>query len=190
MGNHLIKLISNDAILGQNIGSVCNNIAAWSKAASFAATDGFASLSVSVSCLNTQLIGLAAAANALISFNVEDLNISILSLAASVNAAFASLTAQINFALAACNCPYQINGPGPVGPSSDPRDVVPGPLTVTPCPLGGGSLTPFDCNTCPSITIQGTCTEEETYLVTVPCSSTTSKTKITTKFGNCENHDQ
>lgn len=186
MGNHMVKLVSNDVLLGRSIGSVCNNIASWSSTVSTAATAGFGSISAAISCLNTAIGTFATSINAANVASFNELEINLLSFGSELQDVLSKLVTDINFALAECGCNSRV--PPIVIPQFDHLGI-PNVTPPGPCAGGGGAIPAFDCSSCPTIQVQGACTTEDTYEAAVPCSTTVSATTVTTEFGDCQNHD-
>ena len=186
MGEHMVKLVTNDMNIAARISEVCNTITDYTGdlATSLDSThdditDGLTCLNDAIRALalsvNVALIGLAMQVETTINLNADALNATITSLAEGVQVA-----------LAGCGCEAEIvferdsvSGPG----------LIPPLVGVAGCPELIFPFVPFvDCAECVGVNILGPCTTQESFMAGEPCGPYTPR-DIDTDYGECMTHE-
>lgn len=190
VGEHFIQLVENDIKLGIRISQVCNTIAEYTENLSGAVQGNFGAVATAIECLNAEIGGLAAAAEAMIISNILQTNARISLLAQRVNESLAYLAASVRSALIACGCDaelvmhLQVTPPGGIVTTGEP-----GKLKVDNCPILTSPIPEYSCDNCYGTKINGPCLTTPQFTAGEPCSASQTVPPLETRFGNCQIHE-
>jgi hypothetical protein len=193
VGEHFVKLVTNDAALGVRMSQMCNDIATWTTnlQTNINATNG--AIGATLGCLNTEIQDLAlnvSNALAMVSVNDTDFTVDVGNkiediledMVDQINAAFDAIKActlcevETDIELDLSNLPW--NRHAEIAPL----------VTADPCILGSISGPPnFPCDNCTGTHLLGPCVEPATFLAGNACGGGAVPT-ITTEYGECGVH--
>jgi hypothetical protein len=180
MGDHVLKMLSNDARLGLRISDVCNSISAWTGGATRTINRNFGEVNNTIDCLNDELAGLAQSATKLIgevSFQaiirdqrvVQATQNAINLLVDNINA----MVQTISNTLVACGCSaiettvskplILIEFPGPVIVTNN------GGLKTEECVLLYQSVADYPCDNCFGTLIELPCMTSDQIMAGTAC---------------------
>lgn len=179
VGNHFVKLITNDANIASAANTYCNLITDWTSSVASSTNANFGTAASKMVCLDDLISEAVDKFNTQISFVVANLNFQISMLQSRINAAFVAIAQ----CLAECDCPCIPPNVGGFDPFNWP------PVQIGTCqPFLFGSVPELSCDICTAIELQGPCTNNESFSVGSPCGGGTPPA-ISTEQGSCQTHD-
>lgn len=180
MGEHVLKMLSNDARLGVRISDMCNSISQWSSDATSVVNGNFGAVNSTIECLNDELAGLATSATKLIGEVSFQAIIREQRIVAATQTAINLLVEGINNmvqtisnTLVACGCAaiettvasplILIEFPGPVIVTGN------GGLKTEDCPFLYQSVLDFPCDNCYGTLIELPCMTSDQIMAGTSC---------------------
>jgi hypothetical protein len=187
MGEHMVKLVDNDQNIAGRISDVCNMYAQFTSDLADVLDENNAAIMQSLECINLELKGIAASANAAFMAFSMTTNKVIAEKFAEVYSIIDQVIAAVESAFLQCascevNITYQVDGDNGMYIGEVPS------IIADDCPVPLLALAPtIDCNECYGVEIMGPCTTQESFMAGEACSTYVPR-DIETEYGECGSH--
>lgn len=187
MGEHMVKLVTNDMKLAARITEICNELTQYTGDLAGTVDSNFDLVTDSLECFNRKLQELAQSASVALTAGQMATNKSMAEEFAKVWNGIQTLTDSIQTALAICGCEADITYERDMGNGvfiSPPLGI-----GVLPCPVDTLPFVPYlECDMCYGVNILGPCTTQESFMAGKECGPYIPQ-DIDTDFGECMTHE-